>query len=75
MRFDRDTDAQVNLSTKLNSSSVSMSYLNLAVPIRMYLGKHSCMDPNFSALHFPYVPVRVTCCALVAHRDIGLLMR
>ena len=28
-------------------SSVSLSYLNLAVPMRKCLGKHSCMSPHF----------------------------
>ena len=32
----------------LLSSSVSLSYFNLAVPMRMCLGKHSCMSSPFS---------------------------
>ena len=32
----------------LLSSSVSLSYFNLAVPMRKCLGKHSCMSSPFS---------------------------
>ena len=35
------------LTTLLHSSSVSLSYFNLAVPVRECLGKHSCMSSPF----------------------------
>ena len=40
----------------LPSSSVSLSYFNLAVPMRKCSGEHSCMSSPFSIIYHNFLP-------------------